>query len=200
MRLYSNAMSPYGRKVMTVIHALGLRDSVELVAAQPRQRPEEVIPINPMGKIPVLLTDDGTALRDSAVIVEYLASEHGGEALLPATGPERWRNLCQMADADGLIDSAVLVKNERARPAGQQSPDFIAEHLGKIERSLAAIEAQAAGLVGRRDLGAIAIGCALGYVPRRVPEHEGLARFAQAAALHRDLLGWPPFAATAPAN
>lgn len=198
MRLYSNGMSPYGRKVAVVIRALGLTDRVEMVPAQPRERPDEVIPVNPLCKIPVLITDDGMALRDSPVIVQYLAETFGGAALLPGTGAERWRIMVEMADADAVIESAVLVKNERGRPETQQSAGFVADHMGKIERALAAIEAGADALAGRRDLGAIAIGCALGYVPRRVPEYAGLDRFPGAARVHAALMGWPPFAATEP--
>jgi glutathione S-transferase len=200
MRLFSNAMSPYGRKVMVMLHALELTDRVELVAAHPRERPEEVIAINPLGKIPVLVIDTGLELRDSPVIAEYLATEHGGASLLPLAGPDRWRILCEMADADGIIESAVLVKNERARPSEQQSTAFIAEHLGKIERGVATIDATAASVIGRRDLGAIAIGCALGYVPRRVPEFADMSRFTGAAAIYRDLLGWHAFSVTEPAT
>ena len=198
MRLYSNAMSPYGRKVAVVIHALGLGERIQQIPAQPRERPDEVIAVNPLGKIPVLVTEDGLCLRDSPVIAEYLCDCFGGESLLPRSGTERWRIMVEMADADAIIESAVLVKNERTRPDIQQSASFITEHLGKIERGLAAVEAMAAELAGRRDLGAIAIGCALGYVPRRVPEHAGLARFPAAARVYGALQGWPPFAATEP--
>jgi glutathione S-transferase len=200
MRLYSNQMSPYGRKVMTIIHELGLVDRVEFVNAQPRERPDEVTSFSPLGKIPVLTTDDGLHLRDSPVIAEYLATEFGDEALLPASGPSRWRLLSEVADADGIIEAAVVVKNERARPAEQQSVDWINWHLGKVERSLAQLDQQAEALTGRRDLGIIAIGCALGYVPRRLPEYAGLKRFAGLAALYGQLLEWPAFAATEPAK
>lgn len=202
MRLYSNAMSPYGRKVMTVIHELGLEDRVELFPAQPRERPGEVIPVNPLGKIPVLVTSDGLVLRDSPVIAEYLVTEFDTRdesvRLLPTRGAQRWRILSEIADADGIIEAAVLVKNERARPAPQQSPAFIAAQLEKIERGLASLDARAQDLVPRRDLGVIAIGCALGYVPLRVPEYAGLTRFAGLVTLAEALAAWPTFARTAP--
>ena len=198
MRLYSNAMSPYGRKVMVLVHELGLEGKVTLAPAQPRERPDEVIAVNPLGKIPVLVTDDGLTLRDSPVIAEYLAAEFDDGRLLPLSGPQRWRVLCDVADADAIIESAVLVKNERTRPAAQQWAPFIDSHLGKIERGIADIEARSASIVGRRDLGAIAIGCALGYVPRRVPEYADMSRFPGAEAVYRDLSAWESFARTEP--
>lgn len=197
MRLYSNPMSPYGRKVMVVIHELGLSGRVMLVDTQPRARPEEAIAVSPVGKIPVLVTDDGLTIRDSPVQAEYLCAEFGGEHLLPSRGRERWRILTAVADADAVLEAAILVRNERLRPAEQQSADFIAWHLDKVRRTLAAFEADvAAG--APYDLGAIAIGCVASYVPRRLTEYEGLATFPRLAAFHASLLERPAFAQTEP--
>lgn len=198
MKLYSNGMSPYGRKVMVVIRELGLLERIELVDAQPRLRPDEVVPVNPLGKIPALMLDDGAVLRDSPVIAEFLCDGFGGQALLPSGGDERWRILTDVADADGAIEAAILVRNERLRPAERQSEEFIAWNLAKVVRTMDHFEAAADRIAQRYDLGAIAVGCAIGYVPRRLPEFEGLPKHPRLAALYAKLSERPAFATTEP--
>jgi glutathione S-transferase len=200
MRLYTNPMSPFGRKVAIVIRELGIEVQVHEVLALPRQRPEDITGINPIGKIPVLEIAGGQALRDSPVIMEYLATEYGGAALLPASGPDRWQVLCDLADGDAIIETAILVKNERARPAGQQAPEFLDWHGAKVIRALEALNARAGDLAARFDLGVIAIGCALSYVQMRMPEHAGLTDWPGLAALHTTLMQRPSFAGTLPAS
>jgi glutathione S-transferase len=199
MQLYSNSMSPYGRKVMIVLHELALLDRVTLVDAQPRERPEEVIGHNALGKIPVLITDSGQHILDSPVICEFLDAEYGGNKLVPASGAERWRALTMVAAADGIVDAAILVRNERLRPAGQRSDAFIDWNAQKVSRSLDAFEARAADIRETFDLGVIALGCAIGYVPRRLEEYDGLKSWPQLAELVAQLAERPSFAKTAPA-
>lgn len=198
MRLLSNAMSPYGRKVMVVIHELGLEDRVELVDVQPRLRPDEVIAESALGKIPVLLTDSGITVKDSSVIAEYLVAEFGGHGLLPARGARRWRILTRMADADGIIEAAILVRNERLRPVEQQSASWIAWHLDKVRRSMVALESAVETFADDFDLGTISVGSAVSYVPRRLEDFEGLAEFPNLARFHQNLLERPSFARTEP--
>lgn len=198
MQLFSNRMSPFGRKVMVVVHELGLLDKVTLVDAQPRERPEDVVRHNPLGKIPVLVAEDGTRIFDSPVICEFLDTEYGGGRLLPSSGPKRWRVLTTMAAADGVIDAAILVRNERLRPAEQQSSDFMEWHAGKVRRSLDAFEDSASGLRATFDLGVIALGCALSYVPRRLPEFEGLKGWPRLNELVETLSERPSFVNTSP--
>ncbi|MBL0930498.1 MAG: glutathione S-transferase N-terminal domain-containing protein [Alphaproteobacteria bacterium] len=200
MRLFGNAMSPYGRKVHVVIHEHGLADKVALVDVNPRQKPEAVIPVSALGKIPILVLDDGTAIKDSPVIAEYLDAEFGGAKLLARSGLARWKALTRIADCDGIIEASILVRNERLRPAAQQSADFIAWNLDKVKRMMAELESQAAGLDKNFDLGTIAVACVLGYVPRRLPEFEGLATSHPGlSALRQRLLQRPSIAATEPA-
>lgn len=193
-------MSPYGRKVHVVIHEHGLADKVALVDVNPRQKPEMVIPVSALGKIPVLVLEDGTAIKDSPIIAEYLDAEFGGAKLLPRTGAARWQILTRIADCDGIIEASILVRNERLRPEAQQSADFIAWNLDKVKRTMAELEAKAAGLDKNFDLGTIAVACVLGYVPRRLPEFEGLATSHPGlAALRQRLQQRPSIAATEPA-
>lgn len=190
MQLIYAAASPFARKVRVLAAETGLLARIELfdTAVLPTTLNERVNALNPLGKIPVLLTDDGQALYDSRVICEYLDTLHQGTKLLP-DGTARWQVLRLAALADGLMDAALLARYERAaRPAELQWSAWLEGQLGKIQRSLAELERQVGQLQGPLDLAQIGVACALGYLDFRFADldwraaHPGLAAFQQAFA------------------
>ena len=72
VELIFSGLSPYVRKVNIVAHEHGLAERIRLTAVNTRAEPEKITPHNPLGKIPVLITDSGERLYDSPVICEYL--------------------------------------------------------------------------------------------------------------------------------
>ncbi len=169
MKLFYSDTSPFVRKCLVSAHELGLRERLELLpaAAHPVNRDRAVVAHNPLGKIPTLIKDDGTALYDSRVICEYLNSLSDGH-LLPEAGPGRWAALLDQALADGLMDAAVLTRYENAaRPEALRWSDWITGQLDKVACGLAEIEHRGGPAAGRVDLGTIAIACALGYLDFR---------------------------------
>jgi glutathione S-transferase len=92
MKLLYQTHSPYARKVLVAAHEVALADKLEVVHQEtsPTRRNEDVISLNPLGKVPVLICDDGLVLFDSTVICEYLDSMHKGQKLIPASGITRW--------------------------------------------------------------------------------------------------------------
>jgi glutathione S-transferase len=175
LELKYGALSPYVRKVMVVAHETGAIERIKLTSVKTQEEPERIVPFNPLGKIPALVLDDGSVIFDSPVICEYLDAEFGERRLLPAAGARRWRIMTRAALADGLLDAGILVRHERLRPAERQSQDWIAKQLGKIFAGLDALERDAASFNGTLDMGQIAVGCALGYLPLRIPETVDLA-------------------------
>jgi glutathione S-transferase len=113
MILRSAAASPFGRKVKIAADLLGLHDAVEVVFADTSDPKDSIHTQNPLGKIPVLILDDGTKLFDSRVIVEYLDALAGGGRLIPAALAARWPVLTAAALADGINDAALLMVYER---------------------------------------------------------------------------------------
>jgi len=179
MKLYFSQTSPYARKVRLAAAHLGLTDAIALVPASTTPIAEDpaVAAANPLGKIPALALDDGTVLFDSRVIVEYLDAHAanngaGGSGLLPpASDPERWQTLRIQAIADGLLDAALLSRYEVAlRPGELLWRDWLAGQGRKIDRALAALEADVARLETGPALNAIAAACALGYLDFRFPD------------------------------
>ncbi len=194
MILRFSAASPYARKIRIAADLLGLSSQIEIVAANTSDPDDTLRRQNPLGKIPTLLLEDGTALYDSRVIGEYL-DFLGGHRLIPADPLRRFDVLRLQALGDGIADAALLIRYETAtRRAEWRDPDAIALQQGKIDRALAALEAAAPE--GSPDIGQIAVACALGYLD---------LRFAGAwRATHPRLVAWlaafdaavPAFAAT----
>ncbi len=169
MKIYYAPASPFVRKCLVAAAELGLRDRIELVtaAAHPVNRDQNVVAHNPLGKIPTLITDDGSVLYDSRVICEYLNGLGNGR-LLPREGSARFGVLVEQSLADGICDAAVLTRYETfARPEPLRWKEWIGGQLEKVNSGLDLIEARAAHFGDRVDLGTIAFGCALGYLDFR---------------------------------
>lgn len=168
MRLYFSAASPFTRKVRVTAHELGLSDRIELhsLYLTPVSPHEAVRSNNPLGKIPTLITDDGTALYDSPVICEYLDTLAGGNRIFPAAGAARWTALRRQALADGIMDAAVLTRYEEAvRPKELRWQGWVDAQFLKIRTALDGLEQENLG--STFDIGTISIACALSYLDLR---------------------------------
>ena len=134
MKLYGSLTSPYVRKLRVLLREKGV--ACEFVQADAWAADSPVPRLNPLGKVPVLERDDGSALYDSPVILEYLDSLKAPALLAPA-GEERWAMLRLQALADGILDATVTRLLESRRPSPQQSPENIRRQEEKIARGLA---------------------------------------------------------------
>ncbi len=165
MILRSASASPFARKVRIAAAVLRLDDRIEVVPADTSDPGDSLRAQNPLGKIPTLLLEDGRAIYDSPVILEYLDWLAGGGKLIP-TGPERFDVLTRAALADGVSDAAILkVYETRWRDDGARSARWLDHQTGKIGRGLAALEAHPPG--EDIDVAAITLACALGYLDLR---------------------------------
>ncbi len=104
MRLYHSPTTPFGRKVMVLLVETGQAGEVEVVSTSgtPIDPGTQPLDVNPLGKIPALALDDGTALYDSRVICRYL-DDRARAGLYPES-PRLWRTLTLEATADGILD------------------------------------------------------------------------------------------------
>ena len=171
MQLKFSPNSPYVRKVMVLAHELGLDGRIEKqpVAQSPYTPDLEVGRLNPLGKVPVLVTDDGMVLFDSTVACEYLSTLAGDSRWFPAPGPARWEALRSNAVAGGLLEAAQLCRMELARPAEVRYPPWLEAQTRKIEQALHFLESHSPM---QEDIGAIAVACALGWLDFRWPDLE----------------------------
>ena len=166
--LRSSPPSPFGRKVKIAAHELGLIDRLTIEMADTTDPSDSLRAQNPLGKIPALVLDDGTALFDSRVILEWLDVEAGGGRILPAERSAHFAALRLQALADGITDAAILVVYEgRFRKDGERSAAWVEYQQGKIDRALAHLEAAPPALDAPLGVGTIALACALGYLDLR---------------------------------
>ncbi|MGA2343772.1 MAG: glutathione S-transferase N-terminal domain-containing protein [Steroidobacteraceae bacterium] len=201
MKLFYAVTSPFVRKCLVSAYELKLRERLELVpaAAHPINRDPAVVAVNPLGKVPALITDEGAVLIDSRVICEYLNTLGDGH-LIPASGAARFRVLADQALADGLLDAAVLTRYETAvRPESLRWDAWIRGQLDKVTCALAELERRAGELAGRIDVGTIAIGCALGYLDFRYASMSWRDQHPAAAAWYAEFAQRESMAATRPA-
>ena len=112
MILRSSAPSPFDRKVRIALSLLGFDRDVRVEAADPDNRQDSLREQNPLGKIPVLIIEDGSTVYDSLVILEYLDDRAGGGKIIPRkTGP-RLAALRLQALCDGILDASILTVYE----------------------------------------------------------------------------------------
>ncbi len=181
MKIFYSAASPFARKVMVCAAELGLELERLPAAAGPVKRDPAIIAENPLGQVPTLVTDDGTALYDSRVICEFL-NHHGEGRLFPTTGKSRWQALVEQALGDGMLGASLLARYETVlRPGEKHWPEWYDGQMDKVRTGLDQLVAWAPEFGARVDIGTITIACALGYLDFRYPDYawrngrEGLA-------------------------
>ena len=120
---------------------------------------------NPLGKIPVLIAEDGVAYYDSRVILDYLDDRAGGGKIVPREAKARLAALRLQALCDGILDASILTIYEtRWRRAEAHEPKWLEHQAGKVARALTALEAAPPALdAGLPNVGQIALACVLGY-------------------------------------
>ncbi|MDO8436922.1 MAG: glutathione S-transferase [Nitrosomonadaceae bacterium] len=200
MKLVGSLTSPYVRKARIVLAEK--RINYDFAVDVPWNADSQVPDYNPLGKVPVLIMEDGTPLYDSRVIVEYLDNISPVSRLIPESNRhrimvKRWEVL-----ADGISDAAATIFLERKRPAVQQSPEWIMRQQQKVTRGLEA----AAHELGTKKwcngsaytLADVALGCTLGYLTFRFPEIEWRNAFPNLADLADKLEKRVSFVETAP--
>jgi glutathione S-transferase len=200
MKLIGTPSSPFTRKVRIVLAEK--RIEYEFVVDAPGGADTRVPEYNPLGKVPVLITDDGATIFDSRVIVEYLDSASPVARLIPDDIRQRIQVRRWEALADGCTDATIALAAEKRRDPAQQLASSIARQQGKVERALAAM----ADELGARNwccgetysLSDIAVACCLGYLDLRLPDfnwrkaHSNLHKLTDRLALR------PSFRDTAP--
>ena len=201
MKLIGSLASPYVRKVRVVLAEKKLDYQLELENVWAADT--TIQKLNPLGKVPCLIMEDGYAMQDSRVIVEYLDSVSPVCKLLPPNGRERADIKCWEALADGVIDAAILVFLEkRERPPEQQSAKWIERQMSKVHAGLREMSARlgdGAYCMGNHyTLADVATGCALGWLAFRFPEIDWRADYANLARLFDKLSERPSFRDTVP--
>ena len=200
MKLIIAKPSPYARKVRVAL--LEKRLDCEIVVDNPWLAGPAIASVNPLGKVPALIRDDGGVVHDSKVIIEYLETLDRPPALIPADAPTRIAHKQIEAIADGVCDAIVLVALEGTRPEDKRSNEWLVRQHRKIVSGLGELER----MLGRREwfsdfgfgLAEIATMSTLEYVDFRYPQFEWREVSPALAGFQERLAARPSFAATRP--
>lgn len=201
MKLIGSLASSYVRKVRIVMAEKKIEYTLVL---EDVWAPETTIHLsNPLGKVPCLIMEDGGAMFDSRVIVEYLDTLTPVGKLIPAQGRERAGVKCWEALADGVLDAAVAIRLEKIkRPESQQSQVWVDRHMDKVN---AGLKAMSAGLAetpfcagNHYTLADVAVGCTLGWLSFRFSEIDWRGDYPNLEKLFDKLSERPSFKDTVP--
>src|SRR5437879_5918999 len=148
MKLLASTASPYARKVRIVLAEKKIECELQPVDVSPVDNP--VNAHNPLGKIPTLVLDDGTALYDSRVIVEFLDNASPISRLIPEDVRDRVAVRRWEALADGVLDAGLLVRYESLRDKRERSKDWSDKQLARMRRGCEQMSKELEGRAGKR--------------------------------------------------
>lgn len=201
MILVGRYRSPFTRRVAITMRILGL--GYEHRPVKPWPSNEELLPMNPLGRVPVLILDDGEMLWESGFILEYLDELVGPErALTPPSGPERLAVQKIVHWTMGIQEKVVLANHERyRRPDGYVEQAWIDRCEGQAAAGLAELDNFEPNpwLVGTDITQAdVTLGVLCGHIALTCPGLMPAGRYPNLDALSAACAQLPAFADTAP--
>jgi len=196
LQLYITPASPYARMARIVVIEKQLEGRVEIIQAKTRTANSPYYAINPSGRVPYLVRDDGVGMEESALICDYLDQLDGRPTLALPAG---WEARRLEALARSLVDGVSVWNRELARPENERSPTVIKHEADRSRRLIDVWEREIGHPVmhGPLNMLQIVLGCTLGLEARNPgfqwrPGHPRLVDWYGAIAAR------PSFAATAP--
>jgi glutathione S-transferase len=163
VKLYITYTSPYARIVRIVVLEKGLEDRVEMIRVQTRRADSPYYSVNPSGRVPYLVRDDGIGMEESSLICAYLDCLDGAPAFALPEGEPGWEHRRLEALARSLLDGLAVWGRELRRPEEERSPTIL-EHERQRSRRMADLWETQIGhplMQGRLNLAQIALACAL---------------------------------------
>ncbi|HEX6295830.1 MAG TPA: glutathione S-transferase N-terminal domain-containing protein [Burkholderiales bacterium] len=199
MKLYITPGSPYARMARIVVLEKKLEGQVETIVAKTRTARSPYYDINPSGRVPYLVRDDGVGMEESALICAYLDHLDGAPQFDLPGGDQTWESRRLEALARSMLDGLSVWGREILRPENERSPGVIQHESARAQRMADVWEREIAQPLMRGALNMIQItlACALGLEARNPgllwrPGHPGLSGWFDRIATR------PSFAATAP--
>ena len=172
MKLFMVGASPYARKVRVAAAERGVEDRIELVTANPHERPAELVSANPLSKVPTLVAEDGSVHVDSLAICLYLDTVGERPPLMPLDGPDRWPVLQRHMLAHGIMDCSVTRRMESLRAREPDREAWMNRQLQTTRRVLDRFEAIVDQLGDAPSLDLVTLACALSYLDFRFADDD----------------------------
>jgi glutathione S-transferase len=201
MKLYITPGSPYARIVRIVVVEKGLQDRVEIVAAQTRRANSPYYQVNPSGRVPYLVRDDGIGMEESGLICDYLDGLAGDSGFDLRLNSEDWEARRLETLARSMIDGLAVLSRELGRPSAEQSPTVVRHERARSDRMADTWEGQIdhPWMHGPLNMAQITLGCALG-LELRIPELRWRDGRPKLAAWYEQIAARPSFKATVPVD
>jgi glutathione S-transferase len=199
MKLYVTPGSPYARMARIVVIEKGLESRVEVIFAQTRTAGSPYYQINPSGRVPYLVRDDGVGMEESALICDYLDRLEGKPAFALPAGEAGWEARRLEALARSLMDGLSVWLRELYRPANERSPGVIQHETDRASRMVELWEREIGHpyMRGALNMAQLTLACALG-IEARNPHLDWRSGHAGLGEWYDRLAARPSFAATAP--
>jgi glutathione S-transferase len=199
MKLYITPGSPYARMARIVVLEKKLESRVEIVFAKTRAAGSPYYAINPSGRVPYLVRDEGAGMEESALICDYLDRLDGRPAFELPSGSAGLEARRLEALARSLLDGLAVWGRELARPSGERSPGVIAHETERARRMVDLWEKEIghAHMRGALNMAQMTLGVALGLELRN-PDFLWRPGHPQLAAWYNPLATRASFVATAP--
>ena len=200
MKLYITPGSPYARIARIVVLEKGLENLVEVIAARTRAANSPYYQINPSGRVPYLVREDGVGLEESAVICAWPDHRRGRPVFDLPAGEAAWEARRLEALARSMVDGLSVWGREIVRPEGERSPAVIRHEADRADRMADLWEAEIEHplMRGSLNLAQITLGCALGLEARN-PDFHWRAGRPKLSDWFEHVAARPSFVATAPA-
>jgi glutathione S-transferase len=144
MKLYVTYTSPFSRLARIIVVEKGLEDRVEIVEARTRTTDSPYYHINPSGRVPYLIDDDGIGMEDSQLICAYLDKLDGRPWLHTADREADMSYRRLEATARSMCDGIAVWVREMRRPENERSPGILAHEAARADRLADFFEAKVA--------------------------------------------------------
>ncbi|MCC7484649.1 MAG: glutathione S-transferase N-terminal domain-containing protein [Burkholderiales bacterium] len=199
MKLYITPGSPYARIVRMLVHEKGMAGGVEVIVAQTRLAGSPYYRINPSGRVPYLVRDDGAGMEESALIFDYLDQLDGAPAFGLPGGAQAWEARRLEALARSMLDGLAVWGRELVRPQNERSPAVVAHEAARAGRMTGVWEREIDSPLMRGALNRLhmTLACALG-LEARLAGFRWRTDHPRLCAWHEPIAARPSFAATAP--
>ncbi|MBH68421.1 MAG: hypothetical protein CMM58_08715 [Rhodospirillaceae bacterium] len=140
MKLYGTTTSPYARITRIIVFEKHLQDRVKFIWTKTRVPNDPLLSVNPSGRIPFLLLEDGTGIEDTPTIVDYLDTLESPELFDPRKDRMNWEYRRIEATAKAMLDGLAVWAREIKRPLHEQSPEVIRHETERASRLTAVFD------------------------------------------------------------
>jgi glutathione S-transferase len=145
MKLYYHPRSPYSQKALLAFHEKQVAFTPAILRPNDAAERAELLGINPLGKLPILVLDDGWKIPESTIIIEYLEGHHGGARLIPADRDQARQTRFHDRLADLYVNEPVqTIFWDSMKPEAEREPARVAAARERLDHMYAAFDAHLA--------------------------------------------------------